>query len=182
MQNGAPGTGLTLSQPDQGQVKQLIVEEVTPVNPKCRSRALRPPITIRNFFKPALNSTDQICREGAPATEKSSESAENLSEPSRGDSEKSALNKDSKLKEPIKPLIPLSDSSKMSRKRALNDVDYSPVSKRKKQSNLATMFANVTKRKKESSNKTQLCPICKEEFQDISNADLNAHIDNCLIE
>lgn len=180
--NGAPGAGLTLSQPDQGQVRQLIVEEVTPVNPKSRSRALRPPVTLRNFFKPALSSTDQTCREGAPATEKSSDSAERLSEPSRGDSEKSVLNEDSKLNEPNKPLIPVSDSSKISRKRALNDVDYSPVSKRKKQSNLATMFANVTKRKKEASNKTQLCPICKEEFTDISNADLNAHIDNCLIE
>lgn len=173
---------MTLSQPDQGQVKQLIVEEVTPVNPKSRSRALRPPVTLRNFFKPALSSTDQTCREGTPATEKSSDSAERLSEPSRGDSEKSVLNEDSKLKEPNKPLIPVSDSSKISRKRALNDVDYSPVSKRKKQSNLATMFANVTKRKKEASNKTQLCPICKEEFKDISNADLNAHVDNCLIE
>lgn len=167
---------MTLSQPDQGQVRQLIVEEVTPVNPKSRSRALRPPVTLRNFFKPALSSTDQTCRE------KSSDSAERLSEPSRGDSEKSVLNEDSKLKEPNKPLIPVSDSSKISRKRALNDVDYSPVSKRKKQSNLATMFANVTKRKKEASNKTQLCPICKEEFKDISNADLNAHVDNCLIE
>ena len=228
-------SSVTATQPNQGQVKQVLVEPVTPVNARCRARAIRPPVTLRNFFKPASVNPDTVVSNTGQSSEgnagqssegntgQSSEgntgqSSEGNTGQSRGgntgqssegntgqsseddpsiqetsnqlerlvpesSSEVQAANLgDGKGKEENKSKVPATYSSKTSRKRALNDVDNSPVSKRKKQSNLATMFANVTNRKKECSNRALICPICKKEFKDISNADLNAHIDNCLIE
>lgn len=180
-------SGVTVTQPIQGQVKQVLVEPVTPVNARCRARALRPPVTLRNFFKPASVTPDTVVSntgqssENDPSLQETSNQLERLVPESSSEVQAANLG-DGKGKEENKSQAPATDSSKTSRKRALNDVDNSPVSKRKKQSNLATMFANVTKRKKECSNRALICPICKKEFKDISNADLNAHIDNCLIE
>ena len=204
-------SSVTATQPNQGQVKQVLVEPVTPVNARCRARAIRPPVTLRNFFKPASVNPDTVVSNTGQSSEgnagqssegntgqssegntgQSSEDDPSLQETSNqlerlvpeSSSEVQAANLgDGKGKEENKSKVPATYSSKTSRKRALNDVDNSPVSKRKKQSNLATMFANVTNRKKECSNRALICPICKKEFKDISNADLNAHIDNCLIE
>ncbi|XP_062605521.1 uncharacterized protein LOC134267315 [Saccostrea cucullata] len=178
--NGAAGSSLSLTQPDQGQVTQVIIEKVTPVNQKCKARALRPPVTIKNFFKPASFSNDDTCSAKDDSGVKSCDRVETPTDVNKKDL--SPKSDHSKAVESGLTSKSNSDSSKISRKRPFGDMGESPVTKRQKQSNLATMFANVTKRKKETSNKLLICPICKQEFKDISNVDLNAHIDNCLIE
>ena len=37
-------------------ISKAVIEEVTEVNPKTLSKALRPPVTIKNFFKPTIHS------------------------------------------------------------------------------------------------------------------------------
>ena len=37
-------------------VSKSVIEEVTAVNPKTQAKALRPPVTIKNFFKPAVKN------------------------------------------------------------------------------------------------------------------------------
>lgn len=153
----------------------MVVEEVTSVNQKCRARALRPPVTIKNFFKPATLHTNDA-KEDACSTEVNS--CVSVDTPVEA-AEKPQTSEDSTN---TKALKSVPDLSKISRKRPLSDMPRVPVSKRTKQTNLAAMFANVTKRKKETGVNTQVCPICKEEFKGISNMDLNVHIDSCLIE
>ena len=37
-------------------VSKSVIEDVTAVNPKTQAKALRPPVTIKNFFKPAVKN------------------------------------------------------------------------------------------------------------------------------
>ena len=41
-------------------ISKAVIEEVTEVNPKTLSKALRPPVTIKNFFKPTIHSVTPV--------------------------------------------------------------------------------------------------------------------------
>ena len=83
----------------------------------------------------------------------------------------------------VKTSSSLNLGSSASKKRPASVMEEGPVSKRRKQSNIASMFAKAVSKKKEEEAKAAVCPICKKEFdKSVPNTELNAHIDNCLIE
>lgn len=49
-------------------VKKTVVEEVTQVNSKCLAKAMKPPVTIKNFFKPS-GKTKNLCLENSEKTD-----------------------------------------------------------------------------------------------------------------
>ena len=55
-------------------VSKSVIEEITDVNPKTLAKALRPPVTIKNFFKPAIRNTS--CRDLKLTNEKESSSSD----------------------------------------------------------------------------------------------------------
>ncbi|KAJ8310282.1 hypothetical protein KUTeg_012147 [Tegillarca granosa] len=70
-----------------------------------------------------------------------------------------------------------------SRKRPATEVSSSKPNKRAKQATIFSSFAKVEADNKEKVRKAASCPICGKEFDiGTSNADINSHIDNCLIE
>ena len=138
-----------------------ITEPVTPVNQACLKKAITPPVTIKNFFKPAKMPT-------AEAQERSKESEVGCTDSktlSNGIETKS--HKSGKQKRPL----PESNGNRSKVKRA-------------KQSSIASLFTKGNgSERKEGAKRTRECPVCSIEFESSSsNTDINKHIDSCLIE
>lgn len=71
---------------------------------------------------------------------------------------------------------------KMSLKRANSD-EVSRTNKRQKQSSLLSSFGKKTEKPADATKKEIYCPVCGVKFaSDVKNAEINKHIDNCLIE
>ncbi|XP_052821363.1 protein strawberry notch homolog 1-like [Mya arenaria] len=72
----------------------------------------------------------------------------------------------------------------LSRKRALGDPTSSSQPRKKaKQATLFSTFEKMASKKIVEEQKEQTCPICQKVFEkSVSNAELNNHIDNCIIE
>lgn len=208
------------------------MENVTPVNSKCLSKAFKPPVTIKTFFKPSSttaqnqavteSSNEQVSNSNpvnyeskVPSKERhkskeisyedflkredSSDSNENNGEPmdqiEQGQASKKVMT--SKV-----PIVELEDSnssgtskfdtcesrssyfkSSSTKKRTLDERTSSQPSKKPKQATLFSTFKKMATKKEEEELKSVTCPICNKVFEKkISNADLNSHIDNCIIE
>ncbi|KAK3094762.1 hypothetical protein FSP39_005887 [Pinctada imbricata] len=211
-------------------IKKVIIESVTDVNTKCQSRAFRPPVTIKSFFKAANHKRDFVpekCDDNQPndcnqkqdlaniksdpdAVVSHSNKDEDVKEidytkfidscneapcrsPSRISSDQNVSNLSSQLcsegsvgksmKTGTKNTPSLNRTVSNSKKRPASSIDSEPAGKKRKQSNLASMFAKVASKKKEEDDRPPTCPICKKEFEKTTlNSELNQHIDNCLIE
>ena len=59
------GNGMTITVPDDGSAADAnqnlasTVDDVVAIIPKCLSKALTPPVTIKNFFKPKVKNLDE---------------------------------------------------------------------------------------------------------------------------
>lgn len=71
---------------------------------------------------------------------------------------------------------------KLSLKRVNSD-DASRTNKRQKQSSILSSFGKKTEKATDNSKKEICCPVCGVKFaSDAKNAEINKHIDGCLIE
>lgn len=221
-------SGATATEAD---TQKATLENVTPVNSKCLSKAFKPPVTIKTFFKPSSttaqnqavteSSNEQVSNSNpvnheskVPSKERhkskeisyedflkredSSDSNENNGEPmdqiEQGQASKKVMT--SKV-----PIVELEDSnssgtsksdtcesrsyfkSSSTKKRTLDERTSSQPSKKPKQATLFSTFKKMATKKEEEELKSVTCPICNKVFEKmISNADLNSHIDNCIIE
>ena len=144
-----------------------ITEPVTPVNKKCFLKAITPPVTIKNFFKPAKTPASDS-NEGSCCSSTDNDAQVHCNggtQPSDG----------SKTK--------LKTSISMKRPRPPN-TGKQPTGKRVKQSSIASLFAKGKRSEgSESTTQRRQCPVCGETFQtSLSNAQINEHIDTCLID
>ena len=69
-------------------VSTAVTEEVTPVNPKTQAKALRPPVTIKNFFKPT--NQDAVSLPGTSKLTNRSDN-ENISKVNNSESSKTSV-------------------------------------------------------------------------------------------
>ncbi len=182
-------------------VNTIVQEDVAPVKPKCLSKALTPPITIKNFFKPAVKGHD-IGKKGSE-----SESFKENGDIYHSRSECSKVNSDGEVpsdyevqdaaqtgaesnkdtqseKDSLEKPVLTSKCAKKGQKRTLNDMfSKTPAKKAKKQGNIMNLFAKQKTEKEPKDKKSSTCPICNKEFdRGAWNTDINNHIDNCLIE
>ena len=203
---------------------KAVIETVATVLPKCLSKAMRPPVTIRSFFKsstkvqkpevdikkpslfPSKLPVETNCSGESETPEKK------VAEMSYADFLNHQTGAESEIKEleaknekgKINPHIKTESDEKIesnlgndkgiemnrteslpsrSRKRTNeSDLSAQPI-KRSKQVTLFSTFQKMSTKKVVEEKKAVSCPICGKEFEKgISNADLNAHIDNCIIE
>ncbi|XP_025103699.1 protein FORGETTER 1-like [Pomacea canaliculata] len=194
---------------------QARIEDVTPVNQKHRTQALRPPVTIKSFFKPksqTLGNNENLGHQHAERngvsknlTEKDKvfEDAErpscsDQSVPVNSDTNKHLKGHDKDDEDGNSLTNPLSEDSSDFQKVTKNC--HNNDNPRAKTDHVLISQSKVLKRKsvKPSKNKCkkpdgtkkgkfvnvqQKCPICQEPFKPgASNQDINAHIDNCVIE
>ena len=139
-----------------------VTEPVTPVNKKCLMKAVTPPVTIKNFFKPAKMLPSDTNRGSCCSI------PDNQSEASCTTSSHSSNGVKSKLTTSVSVKRPLSTNS-----------DSQSKSKRAKQSSITSLFAKGNSgEENEGANRKLECPICAKEFQSSSsNAEINKHID-----
>ena len=175
-------------------------ETVDAVNNKTLAKAINPPVTIKNFFRPK-DSSDQ--------TENKTKEVENTKcnpvEADGGD-----VTKGTKLNGALKSCYfgaskaagitssrvgakssgaktggsKRGRGGKTSLKRPMPSGITGSTTKRQKQSSIVSALergreSDVTDTKRSD----MTCPICKKAFEEgTSNADINAHVDSCLIE
>lgn len=178
---------------------KTVKEEISPVNEKCLSKAMKPPITIKNFFK--RSTTDQLSDKQCvvSGTDDSPSyvvgTKDQVNEESTQSSETSDLTKvgerthnevfgseakcsTSSLSNSYRPV-----TKSASKKRKLEDVKSLQPLKKAKQMTLFSTLQKQMVKKGENEIKSVSCPICSKIFhKGISNAELNEHIDNCIIE
>ncbi|KAK2165679.1 hypothetical protein NP493_1355g00006 [Ridgeia piscesae] len=144
-----------------------IIEQVTPVNKKCFLKAITPPVTIKNFFKPAKTPPSDS-NDGSCCSSTDNEAQVHCNGGTRpSDGSNTRLKTSISMKRPRPP-----------------NTGKQPTSKRVKQSSIASLFARG-KRPEDTESTTQRrqCPVCGETFQtSLSNAQINEHIDTCLID
>ena len=139
-----------------------ITEPVTLVNQACLKKAITPPVTIKNFFKPAKMPTAEA-HEG-----RSKESEVGCTDSKTGSN---GIETKSRKIGKQKRSLPESNGNRSAGKRA-------------KQSSIASLFTKGNgSERKEGAKRTRECPVCSIEFESSSsNTDINKHIDSCLIE
>ena len=173
---------------------KYISEDIAPVNERWKSKALTPPVTMKNFFKPvAKPQLGQTCSSGTPRNcDKSEDSlcdirnkeVEHIINDEDSSSSSDKINNDAKklVKDNKNNSLNSNRSLMKGTKRNGNDLK-GPKSKKAKQE---TIFSSFLKQKsvKEQRNQEQLtCPICQMTFEEgTSNTEINKHVDNCLIE
>ncbi|ESO98738.1 hypothetical protein LOTGIDRAFT_231151 [Lottia gigantea] len=182
--------GQVLIDPPKLKTFQSITEDVASVVPRCYKKAITPPLTIKNFFKPSTSNTDSS--KPTVKTECLSVSYEDFTKDVCGgdanpsDSDSIALNraktKDNNSQSLKKQTVEiLKESKNMSKKRTANNSVFSPTLKRRKQETLFSTFAKQSSQKEVK--KDISCPICGLKFEEgLGNDKINEHIDNCLIE
>ncbi|XP_064614960.1 uncharacterized protein LOC135479136 [Liolophura sinensis] len=172
---------------------QARIEEASPVVPKCLAKALNPPVTIKTFFKAAV---------GKPKSTEPDDSNASCVGRNIMSSDENRCKKDSRRstrrssKDCTDPKNKVQEKESGSKKRSLEDAEDSgdnyctiissqPSSKKRtKQGSIFAAFAKKTDPGKFPVIKKPLqCPICNLTFDpQVSNTELNSHIDNCLIE
>lgn len=195
----------TLSKDKAYVQSQAEVENVTPVNEKMRRQILRPPVTIKSFFKPKTfsntasgsgidgtedkkkervkdNPTSLFTRANASYTMIQKPVEDKHKCPDQGDSKICESKHDSSQ-----------NDFQVVKKQLKSPVDERVLSlrqgKRKKLSVPATSLKPKQVKMASSDSKLQvalraeMCPVCNIEFKlGTRNEDINSHIDNCLIE
>lgn len=171
--------------------KPATIEDSTPVNSRLLKKALSPPITIKNFFKPSSKASDPEI-----FTAKAECSSDNTSLSSNDksvlDEEDTRTSCESESTKNIKKgsqffvtsMSKSSDKGKLSAKgetklkrAAESSLTRKDSAKRcKKQGNILSSLQNSNQQRRE-------CPICKITFSaTANNKEINDHMDSCLIE
>ena len=216
---------------------QAKVEDVTPVNARLRSKALRPPVTIKSFFKPKAGSSAETEVSGGftqsqqtvkpvtgagmngkteivePRTVKVESAEREFKEVDEIDKNKptvkdgSGVDEDSSCRsstqqlekgegsrEAENPDIDLPETQQLNEMGKDTGADPPPARKGKKRKTDQISTQAKTKQCKSVDNvkpgadqseqgKEKRCPICNKKFSAGTwNDEINAHIDNCLIE
>ena len=181
-------------------VSHTEVQPVAPVNKTLLNRAITPPVTIKNFFKPKTadqnrskqcNANDSVnnvlptcteatnvVKDGNSVTCVSDESKTLIKNEVKKEDTVTGINKTSKISEKRTEIF--SFFGKQQKRPLQSDETPSKTAKKQKQSNLKNSFAKQTSIKEK---KQLTCPICKLEFKPGTfNSEINEHIDNCLID
>ena len=179
--------GLHVTDPSQGGPplqhvnKTFTKEDVSSVIDKYLIRATTPARTIRTFFQPAIKQKDN------GETNKSSDGTSKLA-----NREQSTCKMGGNGGEPNHKAKSPDDSAGIMTakctasqigglKRARDGSTAGTPAKKIKQSNIMASFARSSSR--DEVKKGRSCPICNHEFESgTTNAKINEHIDNCLIE
>jgi hypothetical protein len=167
------------------------IEDSTPVNNRLLKKALSPPITIKNFFKPSSKASDPCVLEAK------AECSSDSTTPSLNDkpvfveedtqtSCESESTKNTKTTSQyfVKSMSKSNDKGNNSAKSgtklkrtAESSLTRKDSAKRcKKQGNILSSLQNSNRQRKE-------CPICQVTFSaTANNKEINDHMDSCLIE
>ena len=165
------------------------VEDSTAVNVRLLKKALTPPITITNFFKPSSKTNDP----GVSTVENDCSTIyakfnDNLNDQSivLEEAETSSCGTASQNRKTASPYFVNQSKTKSSTKcesklkRAAEDnLSRKDSAKRcKKQGNILSSLKNSSRQQEKRE-----CPICKITFgATASNKEINDHMDDCLIE
>ena len=167
------------------------IEDSTPVNSRLLKKALSPPITIKNFFKPSSKTSDP---ESLTGKAECSSNACNVSSTDKSvhveeDTQASyELGSDEKVETTshffVTSMSKLSNNngkniskneSKLKRAAESNLTRKDSAKRCKKQGNIFNSLQNSNWQRRE-------CPICKTTFSPTTNnKEINDHMDNCLI-
>lgn len=175
-------------------------EQATEVNSKTLSKATKPPVNIKSFFKRIDNKNDVIASktndelviddcaiikdiaDKAPKLNGAVSSCDLSSKKTKSSnimtSAKGTTSKRGRSK---------NTSSGPSLKRTLTSDSAGTKNKRQKQSSIFTSLGRTSEKTSSvgrgGGNQCMTCPICGKSFDEgTSNAEVNIHVDNCLIE
>lgn len=177
----------------------ITVEPVSSVIPKCFLKATTPPVTITQFFKPRSSNgpadkpdpdgrkkqrTSDMSNMKSHFKSLSNSELQHNSENDQGErQDRCSEEKDEVITSQIKSTDKSeSESVQMTLQIKVKRPSTSrlPATKKIKQSSIMTSF--LKGKSTTGSGKTTNCPVCGSIFNNISNEEVNRHIDNCLIE
>ncbi|XP_065056159.1 uncharacterized protein LOC135684506 [Rhopilema esculentum] len=175
----------------------MVIENASSVSEYLRSKATTPPLTLKNFFKvKKKDSVDRevgVCIHDDVKTDNCKEGTDTIGE---GSSEIEEAAKKLKPRNSQNPVVGKKEKTSVYFKRSSSSIESKTFkqkslsvkrnascnllpdqSKRQKQSNLMNSF------QKRKPSKSLDCPICEIKFDvNLSNEEINKHIDGCLIE
>jgi hypothetical protein len=161
------------------------IEDSTPVNGRLLKKAMSPPITIKNFFKPASKASEpEIRTERAECSGKTSSLISNeksVVEDYRNSDEfnpntTSQYFGTNKATSSGKDKKNLKGGSKLKRAAESSLTRKDSAKRCKKQGNILSSLQSSNRQRKE-------CPICNITFSPTANnKEINDHMDGCLIE
>jgi len=167
-------------------------EPVSAIIGKCFQKATTAPPTIRHFFKPKQPGNGKTTKSADNEPERNAEVDDDgvsdagdfvmMSDRKQTSNEPASLQQENAAESrPVlgKGKICFSTISDSSAAKRLSS-DKPPANKKPKQSSIQSLFAARNPQKQPSA---MQCPICSRTFdQSTSNAQVNEHIDNCLVE
>lgn len=171
--------------------KDLTVEPEPPVDKKAIAKAFTPPVTLRNFFKPKTtkelkqephtttseaDGVESWCpisrQEDMEAKDAKTVSIASSSKPR--DTQMKLTDSFTKAPAPTSRDAPiLIDETSGGALRTREKVASTRLGKRKSEE--CVPIVKALKRRV-----VMHCPVCNKEFTDVSNFDLNQHLDSCL--
>ncbi|XP_048247301.1 protein FORGETTER 1-like isoform X2 [Haliotis rufescens] len=185
---------------DSAKQFKVIKEDVTPVVPKCFARAINPPITLKNFFKPVSKLSNEECvasvssQHTGELEDVSTDIIVKVNETKVRRTEDKLQEKDAvgfEIEEKnlvtypkkVQPsdLISRARTKKEGRtQKRLSCGSSTQPAKRSKQVSLFSSFAKQTSLRDDK--REMNCPVCGRDFPTgTSNETINHHVDNCLI-
>lgn len=168
------------------------IEDSTPVNSRLLKKALTPPITIKNFFKPSSKAVDPESLTGKAECSSnecsltSIDKSVHVEKDTRTSCEPGSSKKVEITSHFFVTSMPKSSNnnekniskneSKLKRAAESNLTRRDSAKRCKKQGNIFNSFQNSNWQRRE-------CPICKTTFSPTTNnKEINDHMDTCLIE
>ena len=161
------------------------MEPVSAVVEKLLRKVTTEPPSIRHFFKPKQLCISQNTNDTAAEQDEKRACCDDGDDDDDDDDDDDAWKRNSCKAEPTK-------SANFLALRTVNDAlpgkrpncsAKQPASKKPKQSNIQALFLSAARNPQKKPTSSMQCPICNRVFDPaVSNADVNEHIDNCLIE
>ena len=173
--------------------KDLTVEPEPPVDKKALTKAFTPPVTLRNFFKPKTVTTKELKQEPHTTTTSGADVVESecptsiqedvmdvkivssvASSSKHRDTQMKLTDSFAKAPPPTSRNAPiLIEEASGAALRPKEKVQSTRLGKRKSEE--CVPIVKALKRRM-----VMHCPVCSKEFTDVSNFDLNKHLDSCL--
>ena len=177
-----------------------MIENSTPVNERLLRKALSPPITIRNFFKPCAKSNetktmkkmttdtgncqadtcndDKTCTITESTEKRSNHGQHETPSFKNGDTDKNTQCKRTPSVSDSKPNDKCKKATTLKRAAQENLPRKDSGKRCKKQGSILQSFQNSA-----HSHESKRCPICNLPLSPtLTNQEINDHMDNCLIE
>jgi len=161
------------------------IEDVSAVIGKCLQKATTAPPTIRHFFKPKQPENCDAAKSSDSEPERNATAVDDDGILDKDDLVIRTAEDEQLCNEPDSGILRRHQSSCVARNTAKSATKRLssgklPAGKKHKQSSIQALFAARNPQKRPSA---MQCPICSRTFDEtISNAAINEHIDNCLIE